>query len=192
MQARYYDPVVGRFYSNDPVDVSGHMSRGENVHGFNRYAYTYNNPYKYTDPSGEIPLIPLAIWILKEAGGEAFEAATGIPAPTIKNLSKAAAKRVMKQTLKNRPKVKGVYKFKEGDKDYIGQSKDVLKRLQQHERSGKLDTEGVKDLSVTKVDGGKHTREKVEQKVLDEVTDGVGAKSDKVTNKVNPCRREGC
>ncbi|CUS47917.1 MAG: RHS repeat-associated domain protein [Idiomarinaceae bacterium HL-53] len=25
MQARYYDPVVGRFYSNDPVDMLGHM-----------------------------------------------------------------------------------------------------------------------------------------------------------------------
>ncbi|MCG7542542.1 RHS repeat-associated core domain-containing protein [Pseudoalteromonas sp. OF7H-1] len=55
MQARYYDPVIGRFYSNDPVDVLGHMSRGENVHGFNRYNYAYNNPFKYIDPDGEAP-----------------------------------------------------------------------------------------------------------------------------------------
>ncbi|MCV2886491.1 RHS repeat-associated core domain-containing protein [Aestuariibacter sp. AA17] len=54
MQARYYDPVIGRFYSNDPVDASGHMQRGNNpAYGFNRYAYANNNPYKYNDPDGE-------------------------------------------------------------------------------------------------------------------------------------------
>jgi len=46
MQARYYDPVIGRFYSNDPVGFT-------NVHTFNRYAYANNNPYKYTDPNGQ-------------------------------------------------------------------------------------------------------------------------------------------
>ena len=45
MQARYYDPVIGRFYSNDPVGF-------RDVHSFNRYAYANNNPYKYVDPSG--------------------------------------------------------------------------------------------------------------------------------------------
>lgn len=47
MQQRYYDPVVGRFYSNDPV---GFMA--SNPMMFNRYAYANNNPYKYTDPDG--------------------------------------------------------------------------------------------------------------------------------------------
>ncbi len=45
MQARYYDPVIGRFYSNDPIGF-------RDVHSFNRYAYVNNNPYKYVDPSG--------------------------------------------------------------------------------------------------------------------------------------------
>lgn len=53
MQARYYDPLIGRFYSNDPVDALGHIGRGNPVHGFNRYAYANNNPYMYTDPDGE-------------------------------------------------------------------------------------------------------------------------------------------
>jgi RHS repeat-associated protein len=54
MQARYYDPMIGRFYSNDPVDALGHMQRGNSIaHGFNRYTYANNNPYKYTDPDGE-------------------------------------------------------------------------------------------------------------------------------------------
>lgn len=46
MQARYYDPVIGRFYSNDPIGF-------RDVHSFNRYAYVNNNPYKYVDPTGE-------------------------------------------------------------------------------------------------------------------------------------------
>jgi len=47
MQARYYDPVIGRFYSNDPVGYTGEVDT------FNRYSYVANNPYKYTDPNGE-------------------------------------------------------------------------------------------------------------------------------------------
>jgi hypothetical protein len=32
------------------------MQRGNSIdHGFNRYAYANNNPYKYTDPDGELP-----------------------------------------------------------------------------------------------------------------------------------------
>ena len=49
MQARYYDPVIGRFYSNDPV---GYTPKNP-VMSFNRYLYVNNNPYKYTDPNGE-------------------------------------------------------------------------------------------------------------------------------------------
>ncbi|WP_295033660.1 RHS repeat-associated core domain-containing protein, partial [Shewanella sp.] len=45
MQARYYDPLIGRFYSNDPIGF-------RDIHSFNRYAYANNNPYKYTDPDG--------------------------------------------------------------------------------------------------------------------------------------------
>jgi uncharacterized protein RhaS with RHS repeats len=52
MQARYYDPVIGRFYSNDPVGAQAHLAK-RNIHGFNRYAYANNNPYKYVDPDGK-------------------------------------------------------------------------------------------------------------------------------------------
>jgi uncharacterized protein RhaS with RHS repeats len=58
MQARYYDPVIGRFYSNDPVGWSPENP----VMSFNRYLYVNNNPYKYTDPDGEwLQLIVKAI-----------------------------------------------------------------------------------------------------------------------------------
>jgi RHS repeat-associated protein len=41
MQARYYDPMIGRFLSTDPA-------RSE----FNLYNYGSNNPYTYVDPDG--------------------------------------------------------------------------------------------------------------------------------------------
>ncbi len=50
MNARYYDPVVGRFMAIDPV---GPLSGG--VQHLNRYSYGYNNPFKYTDPTGLMP-----------------------------------------------------------------------------------------------------------------------------------------
>ena len=56
MQARYYDPLIGRFYSNDAVDASQHLNLG-NLNGFNRYAYANNNPYKYIDPDGNIAIL---------------------------------------------------------------------------------------------------------------------------------------
>jgi RHS repeat-associated protein len=51
MQARYYDPVIGRFYSVDPVGFVA-----DNPMSFNRYLYVNNNPYKYRDPDGRIPV----------------------------------------------------------------------------------------------------------------------------------------
>ena len=48
MNARLYDPVLGRFLSPDPYVQSPDLSQN-----FNRYAYALNNPLKYTDESGE-------------------------------------------------------------------------------------------------------------------------------------------
>jgi RHS repeat-associated protein len=48
--ARYYDPVLGRFMGVDPAEVEP-----DNIHGFNRYTYANNNPYKFVDPDGRAP-----------------------------------------------------------------------------------------------------------------------------------------
>lgn len=47
MGARYYDPVLGRFLGIDPKEVSP-----SEIHSFNRYSYTNNNPYRFVDPDG--------------------------------------------------------------------------------------------------------------------------------------------
>jgi uncharacterized protein RhaS with RHS repeats len=54
MQARYYDPRIGRFMSTDPV---GFVE--ENRMSFNRYLYVNNNPYKYVGPDGESTLLAI-------------------------------------------------------------------------------------------------------------------------------------
>lgn len=49
MNARLYDPAVGRFLSPDPYIQSPDFSQN-----YNRYSYAYNNPLVYTDPNGEL------------------------------------------------------------------------------------------------------------------------------------------
>lgn len=49
MQARYYDPVVGRFVAVDPV-----VPEPGEVINASRYAYANNNPVRYVDPTGKV------------------------------------------------------------------------------------------------------------------------------------------
>jgi RHS repeat-associated protein len=50
--ARYYDPVLMRFLTPDAIvpDPANNMA-------FNRYAYVYNNPVSFIDPSGHDPIL---------------------------------------------------------------------------------------------------------------------------------------
>jgi len=47
MQARYYDPSIGRFLSVDPVTPAA-----ANLYNFNRYDYAIDNPIINVDPDG--------------------------------------------------------------------------------------------------------------------------------------------
>ena len=62
MQARYYDPVVGRFLSVDPVTF---MDTGDAGY-FNRYAYTMNDPVNNIDQDGQAcaPCLPIGAAII--------------------------------------------------------------------------------------------------------------------------------
>ena len=53
-RARYYDPAIGRFISEDPIGFEG----GD----LNLYAYVRNNPVIYKDPHGTI--LPPAVYLL--------------------------------------------------------------------------------------------------------------------------------
>jgi len=67
-------PAHARFVSVDPVQPDANS--GAN---FNRYAYAHNNPYRYVDPDGRLPVaIPIAIgvgWLL--TAGDANAPAPG-------------------------------------------------------------------------------------------------------------------
>jgi RHS repeat-associated protein len=52
MQARYYDPLIGRFMSEDPQASS--VAAGS-LFFFNRFAYANNSPMRFTDAHGDKP-----------------------------------------------------------------------------------------------------------------------------------------
>jgi RHS repeat-associated protein len=56
MGARMYDPELGRFISPDSI-----IPDPANPQSLNRYAYVYNNPYRYVDRDGHTPLLVTAL-----------------------------------------------------------------------------------------------------------------------------------
>jgi RHS repeat-associated protein len=50
MQARYFDPAIGRFLSTDPIRADDGAPLG-----LNRYSYANNNPITGVDPNGMFP-----------------------------------------------------------------------------------------------------------------------------------------
>ena len=67
MNARYYHPQLGRFVSPDSI-----VPEPANPQSHNRYAYAYNSPLNYTDPTGHciVPMICGAI--IGAVGGAAI------------------------------------------------------------------------------------------------------------------------
>jgi len=59
MNARLYDPALGRFLSPDP-----YVQMPDFTQNFNRYSYALNNPLIYTDPDGEfsLPILAAVFW----------------------------------------------------------------------------------------------------------------------------------
>ncbi len=49
MNGRLYDPILGRMLSPDVV-----IQDEQNSQAYNRYSYCFNNPLRYTDPSGYV------------------------------------------------------------------------------------------------------------------------------------------
>lgn len=60
LQSRYYDPETCRFINADAYVIAGN----DYIQGTNMYAYCYNNPMMYSDPSGYAPFwTSLLNWI---------------------------------------------------------------------------------------------------------------------------------
>jgi len=61
MNGRLYDPLVGRFLSPD-----NYITAPGYTQSYNRYSYCFNNPLRFTDPSGNKPA---PFYYDKESGG---------------------------------------------------------------------------------------------------------------------------
>jgi RHS repeat-associated protein len=72
LNSRYYDPAIGRFISPDTVVPTGSPI------GLNRYAYAYNTPTMFTDPSGHMPWLALLFGVPGAALGPVGWAVLGV------------------------------------------------------------------------------------------------------------------
>lgn len=106
----------------------GHLNGLQGVQGFNRYAYVNNNPYKYTDPSGEFAfLIPVAIFLVKEIAAEVASRATG-GATDFLSARRMATKGV-KQIIKSTKELRGG-SFNQSKKEVINDANGVCSYCQ--------------------------------------------------------------
>ena len=69
MQARYLDPIIGRFYSKDLIGYTF----ANPVMSFNRYLYANNNPYKYVDPDGRFIFTAIAVAAIAYSAYEGYQ-----------------------------------------------------------------------------------------------------------------------
>ncbi len=65
MNGRMYDPVLGRMLSPD-----NYVANVASSQSYNRYSYVFNNPLKYTDPSGESPVAIIAMYAAAKVAGD--------------------------------------------------------------------------------------------------------------------------
>ena len=60
MNGRLYDPVLGRMLSPDIA-----IQDEYNAQAYNRYSYCFNNPLRFTDPSGYLVTMPFEYYGLE-------------------------------------------------------------------------------------------------------------------------------
>ena len=73
MNGRLYDPVLCRMLSPDPF-----IQAPDNTQNYNRYSYCWNNPLKYTDPSGEIIFTIIGALLAPATGGASLAIGIGM------------------------------------------------------------------------------------------------------------------
>lgn len=74
MNGRVYDPLTAMFFSPDP-----YVQAPENWLNYNRYSYVMNNPLKYTDPSGNLFIIPTVSYSYYGGLSVGVSAGLGLP-----------------------------------------------------------------------------------------------------------------
>jgi len=74
LRARYYNPAIGRFLTEDSMrSTSRTMQSGQNIVdplSLNLYAYCWNNPIRYIDPTGNHPAVGILEQIAYSPAGQ--------------------------------------------------------------------------------------------------------------------------
>jgi RHS repeat-associated protein len=209
LRARYYNPATGRLLGRDPAP--GDVTAPETFH---KFSYAGNNPVNLADPTGQeeeeeaslLSRISLEIVIpVAEIGSrvacilngisDAFtvielfqsqdyvQAGVGLAYLAV-NLSTCKAEF---KVAANLPAKEGIYEFTAASgKTYVGQSKNIVRRIEQHLKSGKLLPKDLPSVKITPVSGGKTAREIAEQLRINELG-GVG-NLENIRNPIGPGR----
>jgi RHS repeat-associated protein len=146
LRARSYHPGLGRFISADKFEFSPSYTRE-----LNRYAYVANNPATLVDPSGEVVAVEYSVKVAR---------IQAIIAPALRCVGAQVTFGFAEQ---------GVYLLIGEASSYVGQSKDVKRRVAQHLRGGVKQFFDVITVVFRDADRGKIklAREQLEQLIIE-------------------------
>jgi len=199
-RARYYDPEIGRFITEDPLGFQA---------GINFYAYVGNNPVNANDPDGKfanlliggstsvalgygISLLTGQEYTLADAARDAALGAVGagivhkatqlyqarhIAAPLLTKLAANSGSAAQAEI------TSGIYSFGKGGLSYVGQSGQIGTRLSTHVTSVAKPISSIDNAVRAAVPGSQASREVAEQFTLNSMG-GVGGNG--VLNLINP------
>ena len=135
-RARVYDPGTGRFISEDPLPA------------VNAYPYALNSPLMVNDPSGMAALVEYNL-NTQQASRNALTFCTQ-GSWTASLLMDVATEVAVSVALAPMAGQTGLYSFwdAKANKPYVGKSVDLLRRINEHIASGKIDlSKGIKFFS---------------------------------------------